>query len=413
VIACAAAALFGAEAVAHPAVSTVAVVKVSPDGALTVRVTHDVLAFALNDTSARVSDPPMYELLNGPRDELKQALGEARDRMGALLRVEVDGTPVAMEILEAPDLAAIDGWRRENPAGRLPVKLDFLLRGRVAQTSAAMTVKLPDILGDAVLSVDRPGVEPIYLPLAPGEISPRLAVFPAGRGAQDAKNFGPEGRPTQERAPELPENPGTWDIAWRYTKLGFTHIIPGGSDHALFVLGLFLLSPRLKSILWQITAFTVAHSITLFLTTFGVIRLSPNIIEPTIAATIAFVAIENLFVTRVHAWRPAVAFLFGLVHGMGFASALREVGLPTGKLVAGVLAFNVGVEGGHLAVLAAAFLALGWWRSTPWYRKRVAIPLSVGIGAIATVWIVQRLSPPPSGAAPEGAAAHRGSSNQP
>jgi hypothetical protein len=260
--------------------------------------------------------------------------------------------------------------------------------------------------------VDRPGVEPIYLPLAPGEVSPRLAVFPAQQAA-GGKSAGPEGRPTQARVPLLPENPGTWDVAWRYAKLGFTHIIPEGSDHALFVLGLFLLSPRLKSILWQITAFTIAHSITLFLSTFGVIHLPPNIIEPTIAATIAFVAVENLFVTRVHAWRPAVAFIFGLVHGMAFASALREVGLPTSKLVAGVLAFNVGVEGGHLTVLAAAFLALGWWRSKPWYRKRVAIPLSLVIAAIAMIWMVQRLTPPPEGGAPAPAAVQRGSSNQP
>ena len=138
----------------------------------------------------------------------------------------------------------------------------------------------------------------------------------------------------REAAPLRSSPVGFLNVVWRYIRLGFTHIIPRGLDHALFVLGLFLLSPRLKPLLWQITAFTIAHSITLFLTTFRVISMPAAIVEPTIAATIAFVAIENMFVTRVHPWRPAVAFIFGLVHGMGFASALAEVGLPTGQLVA-------------------------------------------------------------------------------
>src|SRR6185295_8754589 len=141
---------------------------------------------------------------------------------------------------------------------------------------------------------------------------------------------------------------------WRYVILGFTHIIPQGADHALFVLGLFLLTPRVKALLWQITAFTIAHSLTLTLATFHLLKLPSIVIEPTIAASIAFIAVENLATTKVHAWRPVVAFVFGLVHGMGFASALSEVGLPTGQLVAALVAFNVGVECGHVTVLAAA-----------------------------------------------------------
>src|SRR6185295_17576059 len=114
----------------------------------------------------------------------------------------------------------------------------------------------------------------------------------------------------------------------------------------------------------------------LTLATLHLVTIPGSIVEPTIALTIAFIGIENLFARKVHGWRPAVAFIFGLVHGLGFASGLMEIGLPTGQLAAGLVAFNVGVEGGHLTVLAAAFLVLGWWRNKPWYRKRVAIPIS-------------------------------------
>jgi hypothetical protein len=185
---------------------------------------------------------------------------------------------------------------------------------------------------------------------------------------------------------------GWLQVAWRYVALGFTHIVPRGLDHALFVLGLFLLSPRFKSLLWPVTAFTIAHSTTLTLTTFHLVRLPAAVVEPAIAATIAFVAVENLVTDKVHPWRVAVAFIFGLVHGMGFASALSDIGLPTGQLVAGLVAFNVGVEGGHLAVLACAAVLLGWSRNKPWYRKRVAIPLSVAITLVALAWVVQRIA---------------------
>jgi uncharacterized membrane protein len=167
--------------------------------------------------------------------------------------------------------------------------------------------------------------------------------------------------------------------------------MPGGTDHAVFVLGLFLLSPRVKALLWQITAFTIAHSITLTLATLHLVSIRASIVEPTIALTIAFIGVENVCTRKVHAWRPVVAFIFGLVHGLGFASGLMEVGLPTGQLAAGLIAFNVGVEGGHVTVLGAAFLFLGWWRSKPWYRKLVAIPISTGIAGIAFFWMIQRI----------------------
>ena len=104
------------------------------------------------------------------------------------------------------------------------------------------------------------------------------------------------------------------------------------------------------------TAFTVAHSITLGLSIYGVVALPPRVVEPLIALSIAYVAIENLITRELHAWRIGVVFLFGLLHGLGFAGVLRELGLPRGEFLTALLSFNVGVELGQLSVIAAAAL---------------------------------------------------------
>lgn len=182
------------------------------------------------------------------------------------------------------------------------------------------------------------------------------------------------------------------DIAWQYTTLGFTHILPYGLDHILFVLGLFLLSVKWKPLLIQVTSFTVAHSITLGLSIYGVVSLSPTIVEPLIAASIVYVAVENIVTSRLHAWRPFVVFGFGLLHGMGFAGVLHEVGLPRGEFVTGLITFNLGVEFGQLAVIAAAFALVGFWgRNRAWYRARVVIPASAMIALVGAYWTVERL----------------------
>ncbi len=178
----------------------------------------------------------------------------------------------------------------------------------------------------------------------------------------------------------------------QYLVLGFTHILPKGLDHMLFVLGLFLLSTQLAPLLWQVTAFTLAHSITLALSMYGVIALSPAIVEPLIAASIVAVAVENLLTARLHAWRVFVVFGFGLLHGLGFAGVLTEIGLPREQFVTGLIAFNVGVEGGQLAVIALAFAAVGYWfRNKPWYRMRVVLPLSAAIALTGAYWMVERI----------------------
>jgi len=177
-----------------------------------------------------------------------------------------------------------------------------------------------------------------------------------------------------------------------YFGLGYKHIIPLGFDHILFIVSLFLLNPKLKPLLLQATAFTVAHSITLSLTMFHVIVASPKIIEPLIALSIMYVALENIFTTKVRVTRIGIVFLFGLVHGMGFASALGGLGLPQNAYLLSLVMFNLGVEAGQITIILLAYWALGkWFGDKPYYRKYIVIPISIVIACVAAYWTVQRL----------------------
>ncbi len=179
----------------------------------------------------------------------------------------------------------------------------------------------------------------------------------------------------------------------QYVPVGFDHILPKGLDHILFVLGLFFLSPRLKPLLWQVSAFTLAHTVTLAAGAMGWVNVPASIVEPLIAASICWIAVENIIGDgKLHRWRPVVIFSFGLLHGLGFASVLGEFGLPQGQFIPALIGFNVGVELGQLTVIALAFLAVGiWFRSKNWYRQAIAMPASGVIAMIGAYWVVERV----------------------
>ena len=182
------------------------------------------------------------------------------------------------------------------------------------------------------------------------------------------------------------------NVVWFYLRMGFTHIIPSGFDHVLFVTGLCLLSTRIKIILWQATAFTVAHSVTLALSMKNILVMPGAVVEPIIALSILFVAVENIMLTELKAWRILVVFMFGLIHGMGFASALNEIGLPRNQFFTSILSFNVGVEIGQVAVILTVFaLFIIPFGKKPWYRTRVVYPLSILIALIAAWWTIERV----------------------
>ncbi len=185
--------------------------------------------------------------------------------------------------------------------------------------------------------------------------------------------------------------PKRWAVVAGYLALGYTHILPGGLDHILFVLGIFLLAQRWRPVLAQVTAFTVAHTLTLGLAAYGAVALRPAIVEPLIALSIVYVAIENVLSPGLRPWRVAVVFAFGLLHGLGFAGALRETGLPKADFLTALLAFNAGVEAGQLTVILGAFLAVGRvWRTRPWYRQRVVVPASLAIALVGFYWAIER-----------------------
>lgn len=235
-----------------------------------------------------------------------------------------------------------------------------------APTGGALSLTAPPALGEMVVRAVEEDGQPFFTAfLAGGE---RVTIPPVG-GDQ-----------------------GLWAAFVDYIAVGFEHIVPLGLDHILFVVGLFLLRPRMRPLLTQVTAFTVAHSVTLALGLFGVVRISPAIVEPLIAASIVFIAVENLFTDRLRRWRPFVVFGFGLLHGLGFAGVLAEFGLPEGAYVPALIGFNLGVEAGQLAVIAACFLAVGlWFRHRVWYRAALAMPASVAVAIVGAFWFAERV----------------------
>jgi len=271
--------------------------------------------------------------------------------------VMVDGAPVALSVttVTVPDVADIE----------LPRISDVILTGVVPDGASAVTVSWPAGAGDLVLR--QQGVEAPYTGLISGGGNSGPIALAGGDAASG------------------------WQTFVGYIPVGFDHILPKGLDHILFVLGLFFLSTRLGPLLWQISAFTLAHTVTLALGALGLVNVPGSIVEPLIAASIVYVAVENIFAQKLNPWRPVIVFGFGLLHGLGFASVLGEFGLPDGQFIPALIGFNIGVELGQLTVIALAFIAVGWLAGRPWYRRMISIPASCAIAAVGAFWVVERV----------------------
>lgn len=302
-----------------------------------------------------------YKILRAlPADELKTRIEAFAPRWLAGIEVEFDGKRVS------PRIASID----VPPPGDVAVaRLTTIeLTGTIPAGTQKFGWRYAPDFGSSVLRVKQTGSDQLVTSwLKNGAPSPAIPLTGA-----EAKS--------------------TFQIFVEYLTLGYTHILPYGLDHILFVLGLYLLSTHLRPLLIQVTAFTVAHSITLGLGLYGVVNVPASIVEPLIALSIVYVAVENILTPRLTAWRTAIVFLFGLLHGLGFAGVLHELGLPRADYVTGLISFNIGVELGQLSVIAIAFFATGFWfRTRPWYRARIVIPASVAIAAIGLYWTVERV----------------------
>ncbi len=176
-----------------------------------------------------------------------------------------------------------------------------------------------------------------------------------------------------------------------FIRKGVDHILPGGTDHILFVLALFFAVRRFRPLLLQISLFTLAHSATLGLAAAGLVYVPGHIVEPMIAASIGLVALENIFFRRMTRWRPLVVFGFGLFHGLGFAGFFLEQDLPDGFFWSSLIGFNIGVELGQISVVLMAFLLLNWFFQSRWYTGAIAIPASLLIAFTGFWWAFERV----------------------
>lgn len=310
--------------------------------------------------------PPDHQWLRSkPQTEQLALKDKVANYLSRLVRFRFDDVRVDYEI-DFPDFGLpADSDPNEEVAALLGIRAVFT--GSIPQGARAFSFSASKALGSTLALVIGDPDDGYLQTLTQGD---RSEPYPLGG---------------------VIEPQGALAVAADYISLGFTHILPKGLDHILFVLGLYLLSTKFKPLLWQVTAFTVAHSVTLALGMYGVVSLSSSIVEPLIALSIAYVAVENLITTDLKPWRPAVVFGFGMLHGLGFAGVLTQLGLPKQQYVTALVSFNVGVEFGQLAVIAIAFAVTGWFWNRVWYRARIVIPASCGIAFMGAYWAVSRI----------------------
>ena len=348
---------------AHPLEFTAATLTLQPDGTFEANLVCDLDALALG-APYDTDDAELVAALEGlSSDEFDTLVARLRRLFERRVRVRFDGEPAPFAV-DFPDHGTPLATEAEIPT--------------VLGLNARLTGTIPDGAADVGFFASR----------AFGEV--HLTVNDPARGVEVRSILEPGERsePLELAGPVEPPGPGA--VARLYLRLGFVHIVPEGADHILFVLGLFLLSARLRPLVWQVTAFTVAHAVTLTLAALGYVSLPAGLVEPLIALSIAYVGVENVLVDRLTRWRPAVVFGFGLLHGLGFAGVLGELGLPEQERLLALVTFNAGIELGQLAVILGAALTFGWFRSRPWYRARLAVPASAAIALVGLAWAVQR-----------------------
>ncbi len=331
-----------------------------------------------------------WRAVNAELDAQRSILEPAVARLSEGLEVLVNGQRVSTSLqswdLQAASLEAIENSLAPQMAtltfdlGRLGINTSAEFSASSVEVNIAQQLEVP---WPALLRVDSAARElPVSRLLTANDRSSRpVSLVESSEAAGDSSELA-----------SLAVAFRGWISGLGWLAIGFQHIIPWGLDHIVFVLGLFFLSTKLSTLFYQVSCFTVAHSITLGLATLGVISIPAAVVEPLIAASIIFIAVDNLYNSQFLArWRLAVVTLFGLLHGLGFASALSEFMLPAENFTIALLMFNLGVEAGQIAVLALAFAAVGWLRSWAAYSERVARPATVTIAGVGTYWLLKRV----------------------
>jgi hypothetical protein len=337
---------------------------IGSDGRFAADVACDLDALALGVDSSADSAALAAQIAGLPqvdREKLAQDLSTLLQRR---IRVRADGQPVPFRVtLPEQGLA--------RPAGQLPSAFGLVARlgGQLPPGTRAVTFfasrAFPPVR--LVVRAEGPGVS-------------REEVLTAG---EESRPFEIAGLISRESGPAT---------AWRFVRLGFGHILPLGLDHVAFVVALAMLTTRLPPLLVQVTAFTLAHTVTLALSTYGVVRLPSTVVEPLIALSIVYVAVENVVAPTLRPARVALVFGFGLLHGLGFAGALDALGWPEGAKLLALVAFNAGVELGQLAVIGLALGATALWTRCGGQGEALARAVSAAVALAGVYWLLTRLS---------------------
>jgi hypothetical protein len=359
-----------ASCLAHTVPIARALVEFPDDGGMRLTLHADISSFLIGSPNGDVPDEQIAELRGSSPDRMRVLIEQAVSRIKESVRIVFDGRMIPLDQVNFPEAQEV---RRTLEGEGVNFVMPVSIQAAPPAGARLITFQFPSDLGTVALSVLKSGRPPVHQVLEFGQTS-----WPYVLGSGDFHAA------TEQWVRKTA-------VGLQYLTLGFEHILPKGLDHILFVLGLFLLGTRVGPLLWQVTAFTVAHSVTLALSMYDVIALPGSIVEPLIALSICCVAVENVATSRLHAWRPIVVFVFGLLHGLGFAGVLAELGLPRGDLALGLITFNVGVELGQLAVIAGAMLLVGWFRHRPWYRTAITIPASCLIAGVGAYWTIQRV----------------------
>ena len=304
----------------------------------------------------------------------------AIERLRAGLEVLVNRSRAPLRLIDIKlNATSLDAIR--NPLTPQMAVLRFEVPASVGDSVEVRLVDDLEIPWPCLLRVDVPGADlPVSRLLTADTRSSRPVLLSAS--AQP------------EHVPWAAGVASTWQswlpgISWLV--VGYQHVVPLGLDHIVFVLGLFFLAAKFSTLLWQVSCFTLAHSLTLALASAGVVNISATVIEPLIAASILYIAFDNLYSDGLAKGRLAVVTVFGLLHGLGFASALGELQLPAESFLSSLLLFNLGVELAQLTVLAGAFLTVGWLQRWSGYQRQVARPATITIAGVGAYWLAKRV----------------------
>ena len=353
----------------RPAIMDVGVLEETPDQ-LSIDLTFPAEAFLAGIDLSTISDTDdsaksgLYDEFRAmPPDILADRIKSSSAALAGTFTVMAAGRPLPLE------LAAIDVADEDDLSLSRDTKLR--LRSSFPKAGEAIAIQWQPAMGALLIRQMGTGGDPEYSDYLPN-------------GGESQAFMLSDARPVP-----------LGSVIGKYIHSGIIHIVPAGLDHILFVVGLLAYGLSARGLIFQISLFTVAHTITLAAASLGWINISGSIVEPLIALSIAWIGVENMIRTsgRVAITRSSVVFVFGLLHGLGFASVLADFGLPQSAYIVGLLSFNLGVEIGQLIIVVPIFLMLRALKLTDRrFRRGFQIPVSTIISAIGLFWFVERVS---------------------